>query len=201
MRLKRVFGAFAIIGVIASSSVAVATDNDKCSEEGWGKGWCDARHIANCVPPVSPVAPVSPVGREDCQNRFADGYQAGLKTRDNSSGARPAQTQTKSGCETESFSAISQCPTATAPGIDHSARGKVMCSNAVRSIPMLIEPPSNCSFSDIQLVGVSLHAWAGRSGSLSSRCFRNYRTRHYCFPIIGLIRSRMAFSRASAIKS
>jgi len=81
MSLKHVFGALVIVGVIAaSSSVAVATDNDKCWEEGWEKGWCDARRIANCVSPVSPVAPVSPVGREDCQSRFADGYQAGLKT-------------------------------------------------------------------------------------------------------------------------
>jgi hypothetical protein len=80
MRLKHIFGAFVVVGVIASNSVAIATDNDKCWEQGWGKGWCDARHRDNCVPPVSPVAPVSTVGREDCQSRFADGYQAGLKT-------------------------------------------------------------------------------------------------------------------------
>jgi hypothetical protein len=32
MRLKRMLGAFVVVGVIASSSVAIATDNDKCWE-------------------------------------------------------------------------------------------------------------------------------------------------------------------------
>ena len=79
LKLKCVLGAFVIVGVIASSSAALATDNDKCWEQGFEKGWCDAKHQAYCVAPGSAVAPVSPVGREDCQSRFADGYQAGMK--------------------------------------------------------------------------------------------------------------------------
>ena len=69
-------GCVVLFGLLVSS--AASAENEECWQEGYKQGWCDAKGINNCLPPLPPLPPLAPLGRNDCSSRFADGYRQGL---------------------------------------------------------------------------------------------------------------------------